>query len=39
MRKLLICTFLSLFLIGMFPVRVYGEQEPVRVGYTIFENY
>lgn len=39
MRRFLICTLLILMMVGLFPMKVYGENEPVRVGYTIFENY
>lgn len=39
MRRFLICTLLFLMMVGLFPTKVYCKNEPVRVGYAIFENY
>ena len=39
MRRFLICTLLFLMMAGLFPTKVYCKNEPVRVGYAIFENY
>lgn len=39
MRRLLKIVILLVMTIALLPAHVYGESEPVRVGYTIFENY
>lgn len=39
MRKILICFLLGLLITGMFSVPVHSEDQTVRVGYTVFENY
>ena len=39
MRRFWICLLLLLVMAGVFPARVYCESQPVKVGYTIFENY
>ena len=39
MRKILICFLLGILMIGMFSLPVHSEDQTVRVGYTVFENY